>query len=45
VLVTIEPKDTASDRERAAWLELGELSLMKTWDNAADEVFNELLEK
>jgi predicted DNA-binding antitoxin AbrB/MazE fold protein len=38
VRVTIE-----SDSERGAWLKLSESALMKTWDNADDDVFNELL--
>ncbi|MGD0536990.1 MAG: antitoxin family protein [Verrucomicrobiota bacterium] len=40
VRVTIE-----SDLERGAWLKLPEGSLTRIWDNAADDVFNELLEK
>jgi predicted DNA-binding antitoxin AbrB/MazE fold protein len=40
VRVTIE-----SDAEREAWLKLSEESLVKVWDNDADDVFNELLEK
>jgi predicted DNA-binding antitoxin AbrB/MazE fold protein len=40
VRVTIE-----SDLERDAWITLSEESLRKTWDNEADDVFNELLEK
>jgi hypothetical protein len=40
VRVTIE-----SDVEREAWLKLSEESLAKTWDNDADDVFNELLKK
>jgi predicted DNA-binding antitoxin AbrB/MazE fold protein len=40
VRVTIE-----SDTEREAWLKLSEDALAKTWDNAADDVFNELLKK
>jgi predicted DNA-binding antitoxin AbrB/MazE fold protein len=40
VRVTIE-----SDPEREAWLRLSEDSLMKVWDNDADDVFNELLKK
>ena len=40
VRVTIE-----SDLERDAWLKLSEDSLTKVWDNAADDVFNELLKK
>jgi predicted DNA-binding antitoxin AbrB/MazE fold protein len=41
VLVTIESKDA----EREAWLKLSEQSLTKVWDNADDDVFNELLAK
>ena len=41
VRVTIESTDT----EREAWLKLSEESLKKTWDNNADDVFNELLSK
>lgn len=41
VRVTIESSDT----ERDAWLKHSEDSLMKVWDNAADDVFNELLSK
>ena len=40
VRVTIE-----SDTEREAWLKLSEESLLKTWGNADDDVFNELLTK
>ena len=41
VRVTIE----TSDMERENWLKLSEASLLKTWDNDADDVFNELLKK
>ncbi len=41
VRVTIE----SGDLERESWLKLSEASLMKTWDNAGDDVFNELLPK
>jgi predicted DNA-binding antitoxin AbrB/MazE fold protein len=40
VRVTVE-----SDTEREAWLKLSEEALTKTWDNDADDVFNELLQK
>ena len=40
VRVTIE-----CDLEREAWLKLSEESLTKVWDNAADNVFNDLLKK
>ena len=41
VRVTIESNDT----EREAWLKLSEESLAKTWNNDADDVFNDLLSK
>lgn len=41
VRVTIE----SQDREREAWLNLSAASLHEVWDNPADDVFNELLEK
>ncbi len=41
VRVTIE----SDDAERENWLKLSETSLMQTWDNDADDVFNELLQK
>ncbi len=46
VMVTIsteiEPK---LDTERNLWLTLSEEALTRTWNNPADEVFNELLQK
>jgi hypothetical protein len=39
VRVTIESGDT----ERESWLKLSEESLLKTWGNEDDDVFNELL--
>jgi len=41
VRVTIE----SGDMEREAWLKHSEESLLKTWDNPGDDVFNELLKK
>jgi predicted DNA-binding antitoxin AbrB/MazE fold protein len=41
VRVTIESGDT----ERENWLKLSETALLKTWSNAAADVFNELLKK
>jgi hypothetical protein len=41
VRVTIESGDT----ERETWLKLSEESLLKTWDNPGDDVFNDLLSK
>jgi predicted DNA-binding antitoxin AbrB/MazE fold protein len=40
VRVTIE-----SNTERDTWLKLSEEALTKTWNNDADDVFNELLKK
>jgi predicted DNA-binding antitoxin AbrB/MazE fold protein len=40
VRVTIE-----CDIEHEAWMKLFETSLRKTWDNDADDVYNELLKK
>ncbi len=45
VMVTIETQMPGSDAERAAWLAVSEQSLMKAWDNSADDIFNELLKK
>lgn len=41
VVVRVETPD--EDSERQAWLAAGESSLMKVWDNDADDVYNELL--
>lgn len=41
VRVTIE----SGDAEREAWLKLSEESLTQVWNNADDDVFNELLSK
>jgi hypothetical protein len=41
VRVTIESGDT----ERKSWLKLSEESLLKTWNQPDDDVFNELLAK
>lgn len=37
--------ETAADVERNEWLAQSERALMKVWDNPADDVFNELLQK
>jgi predicted DNA-binding antitoxin AbrB/MazE fold protein len=34
-----------SDLEREAWLKLSEESLKKVWDNDADDIFNDPLQK
>ena len=41
VRVTVE----SPDLEREAWLRVSEESLSQVWNNAADDVFNELLEQ
>ncbi len=41
VRVTIE----GADAERDSWLQHSENVLLKTWDNPADDVFNDLLAK
>ena len=41
VRVTIE----SGDLERENWLKISEETLMRTWGNDADDVFNELLKK
>ena len=46
VIVTIQSKtDGGNSKERAAWLRLSEENLTKVWDNRADDVFNELLDR
>lgn len=37
--------ETADDTGRKEWLAQSERTLMKVWDNPADDVFNELLQK
>ena len=37
--------ETADNVERQEWLAQSERTLMKVWDNPADDVFNELLQK
>jgi len=46
VVVTIQTKaDFKEGDEREAWLKKSEESLTKVWDNPAEDVFNELLDK
>jgi predicted DNA-binding antitoxin AbrB/MazE fold protein len=40
VRLTIE-----TDGEREAWLKASQDTLMKTWDNDADDIFNELRDR
>jgi predicted DNA-binding antitoxin AbrB/MazE fold protein len=42
VVVTIQTPD---DAERLQWLQASEAGWRETWDNSADDVFNELLKK
>jgi hypothetical protein len=43
VLVTVET-DLQADPDRKDWLAASENALLKTWDNPADDVFNQLRE-
>jgi predicted DNA-binding antitoxin AbrB/MazE fold protein len=46
VKVTIDSGPArCEDIERSAWLKLSEEALTATWDNADDDVFNELLQR
>jgi predicted DNA-binding antitoxin AbrB/MazE fold protein len=46
VVVTIQTKPASNEAdERAAWIKQSEETLSKAWDNADDDVFNELLNK
>jgi predicted DNA-binding antitoxin AbrB/MazE fold protein len=40
--ITSEP---AADGERQEWLAQSERTLQRVWDNPADDVYNELLQK
>ena len=43
--VTVTVQTAEDDAERLLWLKASEETLRKTWDNQADDVFNELLQK
>jgi predicted DNA-binding antitoxin AbrB/MazE fold protein len=46
VVVTIQTKaDFNEANQREAWLKKSEETLTKAWNNPADDVFNELLDK
>jgi hypothetical protein len=46
VVVTIQTKDGSGEAgQREAWLKQSEETLTKAWNNPADDVFNELLDK
>jgi len=37
--------ETTDDAERQEWLAQSERKLLRVWDNPADDVYNELLQK
>ena len=37
--------EVAADAERSEWLAQSERTLLRVWDNPADDVYNELLQK
>ncbi|MEO7167922.1 MAG: antitoxin family protein [Chthoniobacterales bacterium] len=41
--VRVSVETIPSDPERAAWLAQSERRLLESWDNDADDVFNDLL--
>lgn len=41
--VRVRVETAGDDEERGEWLAVGEQSLLKVWDNDADDVYNELL--
>lgn len=43
--VTVTVETIEEDTERQHWLAVSEAGLRKTWDNPADDVFNDLLPK
>jgi len=46
VVVTIQTRAGQEETgEREVWLKKSEEALMQAWDNPADDVFNELLDK
>lgn len=45
VVVTIRTDAGPDEEERRAWLAKSEEALMRAWNNPADDVFNELLDK
>ncbi len=42
-VVQISLETGQDDMERRAWLNQGQRSLMRVWDNEADDVYNDLL--
>ncbi len=45
VLVTVQTDEPTTDAERTEWAAASQAALLRTWDNPADDVFNELLQK
>jgi predicted DNA-binding antitoxin AbrB/MazE fold protein len=46
VVVTVQTTPlSGADTERQAWLKASEETLTRAWDNSADDIFNELLDK
>ena len=45
VTVTIESETLKADSERLAWLQASKQKLAAVWENAEDDVFNELLDR
>ena len=42
-VVQISLETWQDDIERRAWLDQGQRSLMRVWDNTADDIYNDLL--
>ena len=42
-VVRISLETWQDDMERRAWLDQGQRSLMRVWDNTADDIYNDLL--
>ena len=42
-VVQLSVETATDDVERREWMAQGERTLMKVWDNEADDVYNELL--
>jgi len=42
-VVQISLETWQDDMERRAWLDQGQRSLLRVWDNTADDIYNDLL--
>ena len=42
-VVQISLETGQDDMERRAWLDQGQRSLLRVWDNTADDIYNDLL--